>query len=767
MKRNLKTAAVVGTISAALTSSATTFAEEADIGLEEIVVTAQKREQNLQDVPISVSALSADMLEANRITSVIDLGSVAPGLTARNTTGGLGAPFLTIRGEVGSGSVPGQDKGVSLNLDGVYIGANYGFSSNILDLERVEVLRGPQGTLFGRNSTGGAVSFVTHDPTGEFGIHQQLTGGNYDQARSVTRIELPASGPFSGYISYMHDEREGDVDNLDRDVEFDRSAARGFGRETSADTLGAVDSDSWRVAVKFEPTDTFNMIYKYDGADAETTANATGLVVFDAALTEALLNNPLSPGLGTAIVAAFNANPVPLAGTRRPDAVRNAFTTVGNVDVEGHNLTLNWQINDQWSLKNILAYRKTSAYASADYTGLGQLFYPGGSDPFYVFVTHQESKHKQWSDEIQLNYSSDLMTLTVGALYYSEEYSTGAPDGLLSGSSLNFVPLPGNVLPPGRDLTFVDAKSLAGFGQAEVHVSEQVDLIGGLRVTRDEKDGDAFVNSVDNPFDYEDTNTTYNVGVNYRPMDHLMVYGTVSTGFISGGSIAGVEFEPEKAESVEVGVKADLFDRRLRVNLALFDVNYDHVQAGVPGYLIGRNDLNLAVADQGDAEAKGTEFEVTVSPFTGLTLNAGYTYTDYEWKTLFSAFGTPETFPVWLRPKHTANASAAYETEPLFNNAVLAFHLDGNWRSKIVTPGFVAPPTPGFEAIYETGDYWVLNGRAALTDIAVFGGSLEIALWGRNLTDADNAYWGSYTGFVGSTTYEPARTYGVDVTFDF
>ncbi|RYG96059.1 MAG: TonB-dependent receptor, partial [Alphaproteobacteria bacterium] len=182
-------------------------------GVEEIIVTAQKREQNLQTVPISITALSQDAIKANRIQDVRDLNAIAPNLTVRLSGGGSQIPNFTLRGILTSGTAAGTDKGVALYLDGVYMQAVQGSVFDFADIERIEVLKGPQGTLFGRNATGGAISITTRTPTGRFSARQELSYGNLDQLRSKTRVDLPQIGPFSATITYLHSEKRGDIRN--------------------------------------------------------------------------------------------------------------------------------------------------------------------------------------------------------------------------------------------------------------------------------------------------------------------------------------------------------------------------------------------------------------------------------------------------------------------------------------------------------------------------------------------------------------------------
>ena len=186
---------------------------ETSAGLEEIVVTAQRREQSLQDVPVAVTAISAASLQTNRIVSVADLNGIAPNVSVRPAAGGTQIASFSVRGVNSYGVVPGSDKEVSINLDGVYISSARGSIFDIADIARIEVLRGPQGTLFGRNATAGAVSIITRDPTGKLGGTLSGTIGNYDQRRLRATIESPQVGPFSAYLTFQHNERRGDTRN--------------------------------------------------------------------------------------------------------------------------------------------------------------------------------------------------------------------------------------------------------------------------------------------------------------------------------------------------------------------------------------------------------------------------------------------------------------------------------------------------------------------------------------------------------------------------
>ena len=765
-------------LSAAMATQA--FAQTAadeNATLTEIVVTAQKREQSVQDVPIAITAVSQEALQVNRITNVTDLSASVPNLAIRNTAGGTGIPVFAMRGVVGYGSVPGSDKSIGLYLDGVFLGSAYGSSFELPDLERIEVLRGPQGTLFGRNSTAGAVSIVTRNPSGQFGVRQELTYGNYEQFRSATRVEFPQWGPLSASLSYTHDERTGDIKNLGAGTVWNRTGPRtDQGVQVSPKTLGDKSADTVFAALRFEPSDNFSMVYKFDWTENHFTPEGTGLGAFTPEL--------LGPN-GVPLALAYAANPVAIAGGKRPKYVNNSYTTPGYLRVQGHNVTTNWRISDSLSLKNILAYRKSYTFANSDIGGAGGLVvtpavaaaleaqagFPPGSfaglvgSPFVAAGSNAQGSAKQWSDEIQLNYDSKYLTLTTGALYFDQSAVTGAPDGLAGTSILT--PVPGGVFTVGtRNLSYNYTKSAAAYVQAEVHVLPQLDLVGGYRITQDKKSGLAFVNAAPFAFEYKKTRPTYLAGVNYRPTDDILLYGKYSTGFVSGGSVSGVTFDPETVKAWEAGAKADMLDKRLRVNAAVYKASYKSLQAVIAGFNIGRPDLGTLIADQGDLKTKGFELEATALPMRGLTLGAGLGYTDVELTTTFPPFIASGNTNATLRPKWTANLSAQYETEPLFNEARLMFRADASWKDKVRTLGESVLPA-AYEPIRFSDSSWLVNARVALRNITVSRGDIEVALWAKNLTDNDEPMFPINFTFLGSTSYQPARTFGIDVIYNY
>ncbi|EHJ61731.1 TonB-dependent receptor [Novosphingobium pentaromativorans] len=771
-------------------------------GIEEIVVTAQRREQNLQDVPVAVTAVTASTIEGNRIQNVNDLSSIAPNLSVREGAGGSKLPQYSLRGIYTYGSAIGADKGVSLYIDGVYIQSVVGSILDFADIERIEVLRGPQGTLFGRNATGGAISVTTRKPTGVLGFRQDATIGNFNQLRTKTRVDLPRIGPFAITASYMHSERDGDTRNLGAgtQVDFGPATNGAKGVYTAPRRLGDENNEGVFVAVDADFDPDLKVSYKFDYAQSDYTAGATGLSYL--AGPSALQYGGTPPSL--AGYSFYNASPNPMTpiSLTRPDAVNNAYSLGGMTKSQGHNLTLEWSATDNLTLKNIAAYRTsetTNTLTQLD--GLGGLQLPATSGGFpFVFVLNNSSNDdRTFTNEFQLNYSTDRVNVTAGLLYFDyHQVAGGAPNlyNVLSGSPVigqntSSFPTP-FVLPrnTGYVPSEVDVTSKAAYAQGEFHLTDALSVVGGIRFTQDKKSGRETVpgsvampsNGASVPIRYKDDRVTYLIGVNYKPTDDILAYAKYSTGYISGGQLATITFEPETASSLEAGVKADLFDRMLRTNVALFHVDYKNIQVATLGSLTGipsAANFGQAIIPFADSRAYGFEFESTLVPMDGLTLTANVGYTDFDWKkdTIFAGLlngaGAPGV-KEFFRPKWTGSTSAQYKFYDVVGGGDLVFRADLNYKSKTrlsndITPG--SGPTAQADPAYVKGvtgqEQFILNGRIALTQVPIGPLKGEVAVWGRNLLDDDSIVQATGLGFAVAVIYERQRTYGLDFSIQF
>jgi iron complex outermembrane receptor protein len=811
-------------------------------GLTEIIVTAQKREQSVQDVPIAVTAVTADTLAANRIMTVNDLSSIAPGVSVRPSAGGIQVPSFTIRGQNSFGVVAGSDKQVSIYLDGVYISSPRGSIFDLPDISRLEVLRGPQGTLFGRNATAGAVSVTTRDPTGEAHVRAEAGIGNRDAYRVRLSADLPQIGPFSGYFSFMRNYRDGDIRNAAAGTVWNRTLTpekRYAKNKRSPEYLGTVDADSYFAALKFEPSDSFKMVYKFDRNVDNGTPEGTAIIGYNPAFPAL---GPSAGLVGPLLNALFTSQNIYLnPENKSPKVVSNSFVIPRYQRVSGHSLTTTWQATDSITVKNIAAYRESFVFAPSAIDGLSALtFTPqavvpfatlsavsqlgaaffqlppqqqgaiigqfaAGLQPFVggrmiITASQAASQSKQWSDELIVTYASDRLNLTAGALWFHSKDQAGGPEVMQNTIAVTLPPFPANgTIPLGNEGRYFNkATSIAAYAQAEYKVTDQLELVLGGRITRDKKTSLFRWNSLVNgvivprpniiPTPYKKTKPNFSVGLNWTPNEDILVYGKYSTSFVSGGSVAGIVFKPETAKSWELGLKADLLDRRLRTNLALFHVDYKNFQQpssttetsaiaflnavyGDLGTALASN-LSTFVLQAHDVRAKGFELEVTAAPVSGVVLGGSVSYTKTQFRNILPSFLAAqggEAVP-FARPKWTGNVFASYETPPLAGDMTLSLRADALYRSNFL---LTSNPTVRQTAFGVPADrlsspgHWKINGRAALKNIPLGGVTAELAVWGRNLTNKRYANSTLFLPFADAANYDPKRTYGVDLTVEF
>ncbi len=738
----------------ALTSVAMpALAQDDGSTLQEVVVTAQKREQRLQDVPASVTAITGENLAVNRIQNVQDLDSVSPNLTITNIPAGNTSPVYSMRGVIGLGTAPGADKGVALYIDGVYIGTASGSAFNLADIERVEVLKGPQGTLFGRNSTGGAVSITTKGPRGEFHIKQQVTVGNYDQIETRTRLDTPQIGGLSAAFTYAHSERRGEIRNKGFGTIWNGTRAGLSPTLVASKWLGSDDTDSYAAAVRYEVNSDFNLEYKFDHTKGDFTELGVGEL-----------------GLILPTIVTFNnqsGSPLVISPTR-PKAVNNWATVPSTVSASGHVLTANWRLNENLNLKNIVAYRKSRYFGP-----LNDLYGTGGLSavstaiatvPFFSVVTLSAGHDSQWTEEFQVDYDSKLLHLTTGGLWFHQKNQKGqAGTGF---NSISFTAIPGYVLPiPANAPTVqsdVTVRSYAAYAQGEFHIMDQLDAVAGARYTDDKKRGTDRTTALGGNLDYDGNKWTYNLGLNYKPTGDMLVYGKYSTGYISGGKLATLTYNPESAKSWEAGVKADWLNRRLRTNLALYSAKYTDLQVAGSGLTFGVPQASQVLVNAGDARAKGFELETTAVPIQSLTLGANVGYLDFKYTRLDPRFvAAGNTLPT-QRPKWTANLSAQYVTVPVLGDARVTFRADANYRSEHDGGAILA-----YRSLTRIPKSWVINTRVSLDGISLGGAEASVAIWARNLTDEDGPRYILGPPVVAAATYERARTFGADLTVEF
>jgi iron complex outermembrane receptor protein len=775
------------------------FAAESERELQTIVVTAEKREENLQTVPVAVTALTGQILQDIGYVNTKDLNAVAPGLTTREGAGGTQTVQFSMRGVYGDNTFA-SDSGIAFYVDGIYIASTLGTEFDLADIERIEVLRGPQGTLFGRNSVGGAVNVITKEPSGEFHLHQQLGYGNLDTYRSKTSIDLPAWGILSGSVTFLHDQQQGDVRNLGPGVLWNYGPATfgEFGVRESPTTLGAHKTNAVLAAIKLLTDGGIKVVYRYNHSHQDFTPDANGIVAFPAD------GGPFAGLLHGVWLSQPVDQRTPITHTR-PDAVNNWFTTDGLSYIESHTVNFTLPITEGITFKDLFGYRHNHVETTNNLTGLGGLytanlagfgldFYPAGT-PFIPLENATETDQRTYSNELQFNFDTHWLTSTVGYLYYN---SLGNEGGL--GHSLNTIVFsglasPAWIYPPGpppftqpptlkpylSEHSVIRTISSAFYTQLEGHVTDKLDLVGGVRYTKDTRggiDGSPTPAAAPTSVHYSKGQTTYLGGVNYKLNDANFLYFKYSTGYVSGGQLANLVFAPETANSFEIGVKSDLFDNTLRINASIYTVKYGDVQTLTsPQVSVGgctskpgvSHSSGQCIINGGDARASGVELELTyVTPIEGLTLSGNTAYTNIYYTRVDPGLRSPidGTFTPQFAPAWTGLISAQYRGPDLtaLGGAHFMARGEGNFSSMQWAQ---ANSSLADSIAADIPKRWLASARLGLAGFTVGGASVDVSVYGKNLGNNRGETYSAQFGFESSAIYQRARTYGVEVNAGF
>lgn len=723
-------------------------------GLAEIVVTAQKRSESVQDTPLAISALNAEMLESRGVADVVSLSALAPSLTTTAGTGKSNA-IIKIRA-IGESDVQlTNDSPVGIYVDGVIVGRAAGGSFELLDLERVEVLRGPQGTLYGRNTTGGAVNLIMRKPGDEFGAEFTGSFGRWDylQARaSVDTGEIGDTG-LAARFSVLHRQRDGSYDNLTTPDRHDP---------------GSFNADSVRAAVSFDKGTGIRGYYSYDYTHMRSTAVHTQLT---AAAQRVIDYFGSSESLGGA----------PFQGPRPTQ--RNTFSAGSNITTDktqGHNLTVELDLSSNLTLRSITGHRRmVSDLVDGDIDGLtglvGLVVSPGTPSVRSVRLFDGDiyRKQRQFSQEFNLIGSAgDWLDYVVGAFYFEESGREVNPQKLtavipIGGGQFGGVDVVNNLV------YSMESKSKALFGQVTAELVPGLKFTGGLRHTRDDKKVDQ-VSPMPRALENDWSKLNWSATVQYEFNPDIMAFGRVATGYKAGGFNVRANndgYDPEYVTSYEVGLKSDLLDRRLRFNGTLFYMSLRDKQLNQ--LFAGGTGLVTETVNAGKAIYKGVELEVEALPVDSLRLNASLGYTDPSFKTFmffdtdkgqFVNIGNDAKFT--YSSKVTMNAGAEYEFGDVLGG-ILSARLDYSYRSgaryNIIPYASISP----FDEAIRAKGYGLLDGRIMLSDLKIGNSEAVITLWGRNLTNKKYRTQGIDFGSLGFgvNSYGEPTSYGLDVKF--
>lgn len=673
------------------------------ISLEEVVVTAQRRSENQQDVPIAISTISGDELQAKGLTDVSSIGGITPNATIKNTAsfGGSSSILVSyIRGIGQNDFAFNLEPGVGVYIDGVYLARNIGANVDLLDIQNIEVLKGPQGTLFGRNTIGGALNIVTRDPGNEFMAKGEVTVGsdNRREFRGIMDIplvdnELSLGVAISkkdrdGYqkrIPYTGDTGNNPIlsglgfpspvyTNTDEARRFPLVDGAKFGSES-----GDQDSLTSRFKLVWTPNDDLTAKLSGDYQKVDQAAAPFSLVRVDQEAYVGAYNTCLA---GPAAAAGFDAvvgptigaaptgmtdlcsqvrgNPASPAGTAPslfdealqhlpydnryvlddPDKSYASGANFDQVEAWGVALDLDYALTDGMSVRSITAYRELDSAFGVDV----------GGAPFSALAPTFEDDEEQFSQEFHLSGVTwdDKWNYLIGAYYFHEE-----------GTHDDGVPFTGGLLQVWSTPNEYETDAYAIFMHNNIELTERWGVTFGVRYTEEDKKftgsqrdengftaalfgvpSFAYTNNdiyqlyplVENQQDFEDV--SYRVGAEYRLDPNIMIYGSFATGYKGGGwttrllapELDAPTFDPEEAETIELGVKSELLDGRVRLNAAIFQTSYDDIQ------LTFVDGPSPVTANGGDGTINGLEVELqaVLSDFWLAEVNVGYLDAEYD-----------------------------------------------------------------------------------------------------------------------------------------
>lgn len=673
-------------------------ANQPQTGIGEIVVTARKREESAQDTPISITALSGDSLAKQGVSNTSDIDTSVPNLTFQASaaqSGDKSAASIFIRGVGQTDFTLTTDPGVGLYLDGVYIARSIGSALDLLDVERIEVLRGPQGTLFGRNTIGGAISITSRQPEfDEWSGSVTGTMGRFGRFDVKGSLNIPVSDTVAATASVIRKTSNGYIE-----------------RPLIGDKTGLDDLWGGRFAVRAEPTDRLRLNFAFDATRIREVSCCSELVeIFPGVLT-GFYNNVTAPA-----IAAQTGEPIVLFDEQfissEPFVNFGTFNRDSDLDLFGLSFSAEYDLTDDLTLKSITGYREFDSTNGGDFD----------SSPLAINETVNTFDNAQFSQEIQLLGSAfdGRLDFILGGYFFEED---GFNEDAVNFSIVRLV-----------SGGFTDNSSLAFFGQGTYELTDSLSLTAGLRWTRDQRGftprqfvaenqagvpsavtgqtlvaGQQIVPSDRVSQSIKELAPYVNLG--WQASDGFLLYASYSEGFKSGGFVQRIfpdrldipRFAPEFVEVWEAGFKFDSADRRFRVNAAIFNTDYTDLQINV------FDGLAPVTRNAAAARIRGFEGEFTWVPIDGLQVKAGVGYLDSEY-TEVDQNATEVTLASRLvnAPKLSLNAEVGYE----FEIGDLVLRTYGNWARRTTnannaanTAALIQPTYSIYNAGLSVGDY--------------------------------------------------------------
>ena len=727
--------------------------------LEEIVVTARKTAENLQTTPLSISSLSADSLAERNVIGVHQLANITPNLNiVAAPSNGAGA-IIYLRGIGAIGSTADTDPPVTIYVDGVVQPRPTGNAFDLPDVERIEVLRGPQGTLFGRNTTGGAIQIVTSRPTEEFGGKAEISYGKYNDAKASVVLNTGELGETSlkAKLTFQTRSTDGYIQTVGR---------------SKSNWAGYSDNLGLSLTLEGDLSDTITVSNRID-YNKLNALPAYQLVFANPNAVTYFGNSPANGGPPAYISPEPQKDGFYIDPRRLFDPSAEAWSNT---------LVVTADLSDSAQLKSITGYRELDQRQSGQ---LGGSALRGAvSNPLVVgqpienvnpLVTpYDYVKQHQWSQELQLTGNLGDFTYATG-LYYFDEHATD--DITVITNAPNATGTASARTTQVRFFSF-DSRSLAAYGQLNwkpASLDERLELSAGLRYTEDKKDvvRQTRVNGVlngPNPVSKTWDNIGWATSASFRASDQVMIYGRAASAYRAGGynatQIGSPPFDPEKAIALEGGVKADFFDRRARTNIAVFKTFYDDLQILQRDAVANTNFTSNAAK----ATYEGVEFEGTFLPGGGFQLDGslGYVnpkYKEYIFRTAAGEQNLANVARFPLVAKWTWNVGAQVELADTGFGTITP-RIEYSFRSS-----FFFQPIDALSVNNTrlgSGEKKLLNARLTFADIPLGDvENLSLQFYGENLNN--NRVYEAATDFsyAGTASFSKPRTYGVRLMATF
>ena len=742
-KATMRTALACGISMAALSLAVPALAQDSEREQAnapgDIVVTAQFREQRLQDTPLAITAVDAALMEARSQTTLTQVADTAPNVTLKPQGASFGPSIsASIRGIGQSDFNPAYEPGVGIYIDDVYYPQLIGAVFDLLDLERVEILRGPQGTLSGRNSEGGSIKMFSKRPTGSGEGYVEGTYGSGNRLGVRAGVDFAITDDIAARLSGVFKQQEGYVDQLDFGCVYPAGGPATFkdndGNTRQVNPTGGIaalqGSDNCRVgklgevgyrairgALRYNPSDAVDINLTAEYTHDEHTATGEVLIATN------LINNA-NTNVGQVMYdnrficgrfcnfSGYSSPAITYVGVATPPGGQPLLATQrSNRSLyKGYNLAANahFELNDNLSIDNILAYQSWDSEFGVD-DDLTPIALSGGANSL---------THWNWSEELRLNARiNDTAGIVLGGYYFKQRTD------YYSYQDLRYINTgPGTYAAPGLGvfpLQFIQpdetpAESKAAFANVNWEVVPGLTFNGGARYTSESKEYRYFrlyPNGTINPYldpvgaangagtpgaltgaisTYKGSRWDWRAALDYRLNDQVMVYASYSTGFKGGGTNPRpfyasqlISFDPEVLTNWEAGVKTDLFDRRLRLNLTAFLGELSNAQIGTSVCPDGSVPC-AALINGGNAKQKGVELEGTLRPVDGLTIDGSASYIDFYYTSLAAGSTTALTDPRAGLPEWKWTLGAQYEL-PLPGIGSLTPRIDAAYQAKIYT----------------------------------------------------------------------------------